>query len=78
MATIYKQKLLGEINAIPENLLPRFFRIIHTLRTELTQQAAEKRTRGSLRGIWGRIDIDEEHISAAKESMFPYEDKGTR
>lgn len=38
MATTYKQKLIGEINAVPENLLPRFYRIMHILRTELTRQ----------------------------------------
>lgn len=53
MATTYKQKLIGEINAIPEDLMPRFYRIVRTLRAELTHQTAVTPKRGSLRGIWG-------------------------
>jgi hypothetical protein len=75
MATAYKQKLLDEINAVPEELLPRFYRIIRTLRTELTDQTAVSPTRGSLRGIWGGTRIDESLISEAKKSLFDYEYK---
>lgn len=75
MATTYKQKLLGEINAIPEDMLPRFYRIIHTLRTEMTRQTAQTTTRGSLKGIWGGVTIDEALISEARKSLFPYEYK---
>jgi hypothetical protein len=28
MAMTYKQKLIGEINALPEELIPRFYRIV--------------------------------------------------
>lgn len=75
METTYKEKLLGEINALPEDLLPRFYRIIHTLRTELTHQAEVTPTRESLRGIWRNVKIDESHIFEAKKSLFPYEVK---
>ncbi len=75
MATAYKQKLLDEINAVPEELLPRFYRIIRTLRTELTDQTAVSSTRGSLRGIWGGTRVDESLISEAKQSLFDYEYK---
>jgi len=73
MATTYKQKLLGEINAVPEELLPRFYRIVHTIRKELTIQVAVKPTRGSLRGIWRNVRVEESLISEAKKSIFPYE-----
>lgn len=75
MTTTYKQKLIGEINAIPDNLLPRFYRIMHTLRTELIQQATTTRARGSLKGIWKGSNIDESLLAEAKESLFPYEYK---
>jgi hypothetical protein len=75
MASLYKQKLLGEINAVPENLLPRFYRIIHALRKELVHPTKEKPIRGSLRGIWGTVVINESLILEAKESMFFYEHK---
>jgi len=75
MATTYKQKIIDEINALPEDLMPRFYRILRTLRTEMTQQAAVTPKRGSLRGIWGSLDIDESRIFAAKKSLFSYEYK---
>jgi hypothetical protein len=75
MATTYKQKLIGEINALPEELIPRFYRIVCTLRSELTNQTAVTTKRGSLRGIWGNLKIDESHIFAAKKSLFSYECK---
>jgi hypothetical protein len=72
-ATTYKQKLIGEINALPEELLPRFYRIVRALRSELTNKTAVTPRRGSLRGIWGNLEIDESHILAAKKSLFSYE-----
>jgi hypothetical protein len=75
MATTYKQKLIGEINALPDDLIPRFYRIVRALRSELTHQTAVAPKRGSLRGIWGSLEIDESHIFAAKKSIFSYEYK---
>ncbi len=75
MATTYKQKLIGEINAVPEYLLPRFYRIMRTLRTELTRQAATTPVRGSLKGIWKGSNIDESLLEESKKSLFPYEYK---
>ena len=75
MATTYKQKLIGEINALPEELIPRFYRIVRTLRSELTHQTAVTPKRGSLRGIWGSLEMDESHILAAKKTLFSYEYK---
>ena len=75
MTPSYKQKLLGEINEVPETLLPRFYRIMHILRKELTKQVTSTPTRGSLKGIWGKGEIDESLIAGARESMFSYEYK---
>lgn len=78
MATTYKQKLIGEINALPEELIPRFYRIVRTLRSELSKKEAVLPKRGSLRGIWGNLEIEESHIFAAKKSLFSYESKEER
>lgn len=75
MATTYKQKLIGEINSLPEELIPRFYRIVRTLRSELSNKAVVMPKRGSLRGIWGNLDIEESRIVAAKKSLFFYESK---
>ncbi|MDD5693640.1 MAG: hypothetical protein PHU86_04180 [Patescibacteria group bacterium] len=75
MATTYKQKLIGEINALPEELIPRFYRIVRTLRSELSNKATVMPKRGSLRGIWGNVKIEESQILEAKKSIFSYEHK---
>lgn len=69
MAMTYKQKLIGEINVLPEELIPRFYRIVRTLRWELMNKTAVTPKRGSLRGLWGNSEIDESHILAAKKSL---------
>jgi hypothetical protein len=73
MATTYKQKLFGELNAIPEEMIPRFYRIIHALCLEFTHTAVETKSRGSLKGIWGDIKIEESLIKEARNSLFTYE-----
>ena len=75
MTTTYKQKLMGEINALPEELMPRFYRIVRTLRSELSNTTKVIPKRGSLRGIWGNVEIKDSHIVAAKKSLFSYESK---
>jgi len=75
MATTYKQKLIGEINALPEELIPRFYRIVRTLRSELSNKAVVMPKRGSLKGIWGHVEIEESQILEAKKSLFSYERK---
>jgi len=71
MATDYKQKLLNEINVLPESFLPRFYRVIHIMLRELAFQPSIKSSRDSLRGIWCNI-VDESMIEEAKNSLFPY------
>ena len=78
MAMTYKQKLIGEINALPEELIPRFYRIVRTMRSELSNQTAVTPKRGSLRGFWGNLKIDESLIFAAKKTLFSYECKEER
>ena len=75
MATTYKQKLIGEINALPEELIPRFYRIVRTLRSELSNKVVVMPKRGSLKGIWGNVKIEESQIVQAKKSLFSYERK---
>ena len=75
MTSTYKQKLIGEINALPEELIPRFYRIVRTLRSELSNKTKVIPRRGSLRGVWGNVEIKDSHIAAAKKSLFSYESK---
>jgi len=73
MKSNYKEKLLKEIEGIPTEMMPKFYRIIHILRTELMPKTKKSKIRGSLKGIWKGSQIDEALFLEAKKSVFPYE-----
>jgi len=75
MSSTYKEKLLKEIEEIPEEMMPKFYRVIHILRAELTPKMEKSEIRGSLRGIWKGSQIDETLFLEAKKSLFPYESR---
>lgn len=71
---MYKEKILKELERLPETMMPKLYRVIHLLSTELLRaevKAAGKR--GSLKGIWKGSQIDESLFVDAKKSLFPYE-----
>ncbi|MBU0569063.1 hypothetical protein KKC52_13595 [bacterium] len=63
---------MKEIKELPEELLPKFYKVIHLMTTEFTPIKKGK-NRGSLKGIWKGSDIDEKLFEEAKRSLFPYE-----
>lgn len=75
MPTTYKEKLIEEIKNIPEEMLPKLYKIIHLLKVELMQAPKGEKGRSSLKGIWKGSQIDDSLFTGAKESLFPYEHK---
>jgi hypothetical protein len=73
MLSPYKEKLLKELDEIPEEMIPKFYRIMHTLKNELMPKMKKPGIRGSLKGIWKGSQINEELFLEAKKSLFPYE-----
>jgi len=69
----YKEKILKDIEKIPESKLHTIYMIVHILINELTTDKPKKRA--SLKGIWKGIKIDDSLINEAKKSMFYYEYK---
>lgn len=55
--------------------MPKLYRIIHLLATELMPKTKKTGNRGSLKGIWKGSQIDESLLLAATKSLFPYEYK---
>jgi hypothetical protein len=47
MASTYKERLLKEIEGFPEEKIPKLYKIMHILRTELIQMVSKTRNRGS-------------------------------
>lgn len=75
MQTTYKEKILQEIEKIPEDKLANMYRIIHLLAVEITSGAKKTGKRISLKGIWKGSQIDDAIFDEAKKSLFPYESK---
>lgn len=75
MPTTYKQKLIEEIKNIPEEMLPKLYKIIHLIKVELMQAPKGEKSRTSLKGIWKGSQIDDSLFCEAKKSLFPYEHK---
>ena len=73
MSYVYKEKILKDINDIPVDMLPRFYKIVHLLKTELVHDKKKSGKRCSLRGIWKGVEIDDQLFEDAKRSMFSYE-----
>ena len=71
MLSTYKEKILKELEGVPGEMMPKLYKIIHLLTTELIQKKDEKENRGSLKGIWKGSQIDESLFLDAKKSVFP-------
>ncbi|MBC8461209.1 MAG: hypothetical protein H8D67_24760 [Deltaproteobacteria bacterium] len=75
MLSTYKEKILKELEVVPEEMMPKIYKIIHLLATELMPKTKDTGNRGSLKGIWKGSQIDESLFLEAKKSLFPYEYK---
>ncbi len=73
MLSTYKEKILREIEKVPEDKIPKLYKLIHLLTNELMPETKKTGNRGSLKGIWKGSQIDESLVIEAKKSLFPYE-----
>jgi len=73
----YREKLLEEIQTIPQEMTPVLYKIVHLLNVQWIRKKDLKRVRkrGSLKGIWKGSKIDEGLFVKARESLFSYEDR---
>ena len=74
MLSTYKKMILKELEEVPEEMMPKLYKVFHILTSELMPRSP-KRVRGSLKGIWKGSIIDESLLDNAKESLFSYEHK---
>lgn len=75
MSQVYRDKIIKEINEIPNDILPRFYKIIHLLKEELLEgKIKETKKRASLKGIWKGSEIPDQLFDEARKSLFKYED----
>lgn len=75
MLSTYKEKIVKEIKRVPDDKMPKLYRVIHLLTTELMSESKKAGVRGSLKGMWKGSRIDESLFAEAKKSLFPYESR---
>jgi hypothetical protein len=73
MSHVYKEKILKDIDEIPADMLPKFYKVVHLLKTELIGTKNKTGNRNSLKGIWKGSEIDDRLFEEAKKSIFNYE-----
>ena len=73
MTTIYKKKLLKEIETIPDKHFKSLYKMIHYFKIELKSGGEKNVKKYSLAGIWKGSHIDDNLIRDAKKTIFPYE-----
>lgn len=64
MATTYREKLIADINDIPDSKLPQFYKVVHTLKEQFLPLSHKKavgvRKLGSAKGqVWIADDFNE-------------------
>ena len=69
-----KGKLVKEIESMPENMMPRFYRILKLLKDEMIENKQKTNGKSTLRGIWKGSHVNDKMIESAKKSIFPYQD----
>jgi hypothetical protein len=73
METLYKEKIINEIDGLSDKQLEKIYKFIHLLNTELLQPTKSKVKFESLRGIWKGAIINDNDFEEAKRSLFPYD-----
>ena len=75
MATTYRDRIINEIDSIPDAFLPDVYQMLHILKTRFLPAVGDKKNRKSLEGIWQGAVIEEEDFAAARRSLFSFENR---
>jgi len=72
----YREKLLQEIESVPQEMTPILYKIVHLLNSQWKTDSNKKnKKRESLEGIWKGSEIDESLFAEARKSLFSYENE---
>lgn len=75
MLPAYKERILTELEGIPDESLPFVYKLIHLISSKFFIKQKKMERRNSLKGIWSGSQIDDSLFLRAEESLFPYESK---
>ena len=67
--TDYKELIYKELESIPIGTYPRLYDIIKNLSQELRPKKT-KNKESKLKGLWGKIEVSDDLINEAKNSLF--------
>ena len=73
MLPAYKERILNELEEIPNESLPIVYKIIHLIASKFILKQKKMERRNSLKGIWRGSQLDDSLFLKAKKSLFPYE-----
>lgn len=75
MLSTYKEQILKDLRRVPEEKMPKLYKVIHQMTSEFISEANKPGKRGSLKGLWKGSKIDDSLLSEARKTLFPYESR---
>lgn len=75
MHSTYKERIIKELGRVPEEKMPKLYKVIHQIISEFISEVKKPGRRGSLKGLWKGSKIDDSLFSEAKKTLFPYESR---
>lgn len=75
MLSIYKMRIIKELGMVPDDKMPKLYKVIHQVTSEFISGIKKPGKRGSLKGVWKGTKIDDSLLLEAKKTLFHYESK---
>ncbi len=60
---------------VPEEKMPKLYKVIHQITSEFISEAKKPVRRGSLKGLWKGSSIEDSLFFEAQKNLFPYESR---
>lgn len=73
MISTYKEQIIKELVRVPEEQMPKLYKVIHQITTEFISGAKKPVKRGSLKGLWKGSSIEDSLFFEARKTLFPYD-----
>ncbi|MCR4320977.1 MAG: hypothetical protein NUV74_11660 [Candidatus Brocadiaceae bacterium] len=67
MLSTYKKRIIKELGRVPEEKMPKLYKVIHQITSEFISKAKKPGKRGSLKGLWKGSSIGDSLFFEAKK-----------
>ena len=75
MLSTYREQIIKELGRVPEEKMPKLYKVIHQITSEFISKTKKPGRRGSLKGLWKGSSIGDLLLFEAKKTLFPYESR---